>query len=196
MKISINKDDFVNKLETRTIKVETATPEELAPFGVVLGRNENVEPLPINLYDGTVKVRRLGKFISDETTEMPVCTVQRRPLVATHLERHLKHTQTFVSLGAKPFVMLLSLPTDGELPNIDEVRAFLFDGSAGFMLNIGTWHEFPFVLVDDTDLLTILRPEATDGLTIDNVAGNEAVSPDLEKRDMAARFGVNMALEL
>ena len=35
MKISINKDDFVNKLETRTIKVETATPEELAPFGVV-----------------------------------------------------------------------------------------------------------------------------------------------------------------
>ena len=75
-------------------------------------------------------MRRLGKFISDETTEMPVCTVQRRPLVATHLERHLKHTQTFVSLGAKPFVMLLSLPTESELPNIDEVRAFIFDGSA------------------------------------------------------------------
>jgi ureidoglycolate lyase len=186
----------VKKIKIKTVKVETATPEELAPFGVVLGRNENVEPLPINLYGGTVKVRRLGTFISDETTEMPVCTVQRRPLVATHLERHLKHTQTFVSLGAKPFVMLLSPPTDSELPNIDEVRAFLFDGSAGFMLNIGTWHEFPFVLVDDTDLLTILRPEATDGLTIDNVAGNEAVSPDLEKRDMAARFGVNMALEL
>jgi hypothetical protein len=52
------------------------------------------------------------------------------------------------------------------------------------------------VLLDDTDVLTILRSEATNGLEIDNVIGNEAVSPDLEKRDMGARFGVNIAIEL
>lgn len=186
----------MKNIEIKTVKVETATPEALAPFGVVLGRNENVKPLPINLYNGTVQVRRLGEFISDETTEIPVCTVQRRPLVAEYMERHHKHTQTFVSLGAKPFIMLLSPPTETELPNLDEARAFMFDGTAGFMLNIGTWHEFPFVLLDDTDVLTILRTEATNGLEIDNVIGNEAVSPDLEKRDMGARFGVNIALEL
>ena len=159
----------MKNIEIKTVKVETATPEALAPFGVVLGRNENVKPLPINLYNGTVQVRRLGEFISDETTEIPVCTVQRRPLVAEYMERHHKHTQTFVSLGAKPFIMLLSPPTETELPNLDEARAFLFDGTAGFMLNIGTWHEFPFVLLDDTDVLTILRSEATNGLEIDNV---------------------------
>ena len=101
----------MKNIEIKTVKVETATPEALAPFGVVLGRNENVKPLPINLYNGTVQVRRLGEFISDETTEIPVCTVQRRPLVAEYMERHHKHTQTFVSLGAKPFIMLLSPPT-------------------------------------------------------------------------------------
>ena len=64
------------------------------------------------------------------------------------------------------------------------------------MLHIGTWHEFPFVILDDTDVLTILRAEATNGLEVDNVIGNEAVSPDLEKRDMGARFGINIALQL
>ena len=183
-------------IKIKTVKVETATQEALAPFGVILGRNEKVKPLPISLYNGTVKVRRLGNFISDETTEIPVCTVQRRPLIAEYMERHHKHTQTFVSLGAKPFIMLLAPPTDTELPNLDEARSFLFYWNAGFMIHIVTLHEFPFVILDDTDVLTILRAEATNGLEVDNVIGNEAVSPDLEKRDMGARFGINIALQL
>ena len=39
-------------------------------------------------------------------------------------------------------------PTDGELPNLDQVRAFLFHGDAGLSMHIGTWYEFPFALVD------------------------------------------------
>ena len=70
----------MKNIEIKTVKVETATPEALAPFGVVLGRNENVKPLPINLYNGTVQVRRLGEFISDETTEIP-----------SHLTPDLRH---------------------------------------------------------------------------------------------------------
>ncbi len=186
----------MSNLKVKTIKVETPTAEALAPFGVVLGRDENVEPLPIELYNGTVKVRRLGKFISDDTTELPVCTLQRRPLVAEYMERHVKHTQAFVSLGGKPFIALFAPPSESELPNLDEARAFLFDGSAGFMMHVGTWHEFPFAVLDNTDLLTILRAEATNDLKVDNVIGNEAVGPDLEKRDMAARFGLRIELEM
>lgn len=186
----------MSEVQVKTIKVETPTAEALAPFGVVLGRDENVEPLPITLYNGTVKVRRLGKFISDDTTELPVCTLQRRPLVATHMERHMKHTQAFVPLGAKPFIALFAPPTDAELPDLDQARAFLFDGNAGFMMHIGTWHEFPFAVLDNTDVLTILRAEATDDLKVDNVIGNEAVGADIEKRDMVARFGVRIELEM
>ena len=82
-------------IKIKTVKVETATQEALAPFGVILGRNEKVKPLPISLYNGTVKVRRLGNFISDETTEIPVCTVQRRPLIAEYMERHHKLVYEF-----------------------------------------------------------------------------------------------------
>lgn len=186
----------MSEIKPLKIKVETPTAEALAPFGVVLGRDDSVEPLPIDLYEGTVKVRRVGEFVSDEKTEMPVCTLQRRPFIAEYMERHTEHTQAFVSLGSKPFVALFAPPNEEELPNLDDARAFLFDGSAGFMMHRGTWHEFPFALVDDTDLLVILRSVATEGLKNDNVIGNEAVGPDLEKRDMAARFGVRIELEL
>lgn len=186
----------MTEIQTLTIKVETPTLEALAPFGVVLGRNENVEPMPIDLYEGTVKVRRVGEFISDEKTEMPICTLQRRPFIAEYMERHTEHTQAFVPLGSKPFVALFAPPSDAELPDLEQARAFLFDGSVGFMMHRGTWHEFPFAVVDDTDLLVILRSVATDGLKSDNVIGNEAVGPDLEKRDMAARFGLKIQLEL
>ncbi len=186
----------MSEVQVKIVQVETASPEALAPFGVILNGNESVEPLPIDLYNGTVKVRRIGKFISDETTELPVCTLQRRPLVATHMERHFKHTQTFVPLGGKPFVVLFAPPTDTELPNLDDAKAFLFDGSAGFMMHIGTWHEFPFAVLDNTDVITILRAEATDDLKVDNVIGNEAVGNDIEKRDMVARFGVRIELKM
>ena len=36
----------------------------------------------------------------------------------------------------------------------------------------------------------------TDGLVRDNVVQNEAVSPDLEKRDLGMRCGVNFKVEL
>ena len=31
-------------------------------------------------------------------------------------------------------------------------------------MHIGTWHEFPFALIDDTQLIVVLRREATKGL--------------------------------
>lgn len=186
----------MSDIKTLKIKVETPTAEALAPFGVVLGRDDNVAPMPIDLYEGTVKVRRVGEFISDDKTEMPICTLQRRPFIVEYMERHTEHTQAFVPLGSRPFVALFAPPSEGELPNLDDARAFLFDGSVGFMMHRGTWHEFPFAVLDDTDLLVILRSVATDGLQTDNVIGNEAVGPDLEKRDMAARFGVRIELQL
>ncbi|MEL7027709.1 MAG: ureidoglycolate hydrolase, partial [Pseudomonadota bacterium] len=72
----------------------------------------------------------------------------------------------------------------------------IFDGSAGFMMHVGTWHDFPFAVFDDTNLLVILRREATDGLTRDNVIQDEAEGPDLEKRDLMARTNTLIRFEL
>lgn len=184
------------EMKIRVLTAKPATPEALAPYGQILGYDPNVPPLPIDFYDGKAQVRRVAQFVSDDQTELPVVTVNRRPLEVRWMERHPKHTQGFISLGAKPFVAVFAPPSEAETPDIDKVEAFIFDGQAGFLMHRNTWHEFPFAVVDDTNLLVILRREATDGLKRDNVIDGEAVGPDLIKRDLQARFGVTFRIVL
>lgn len=182
--------------QTLTVKVQSATPEKLAKYGKVLGYDPNVEPLPIDFYGGAAKVRRVAEFRAQGEIEMPITTLQRRPFEVQYMERHPLHTQSFISLGGKPFVACFAPPNDKELPDLDQVEAFLFDGSAGFMMHENTWHEFPFALVDDTQLMVILTKQATEGLVKDNVIQNEAVGPDIQKRDLKQRLGVSIRLEV
>jgi len=106
------------------------------------------------------------------------------------LERHFKHTQVFLPLGGKPFIAVLAPPTDTDLPNIDEAKAFLFDGQAGLSMHLGTWHEFPFALVEDTQLVVLLRQETSKSLKSENVFDGEGLGPDLDKKDITRRLGV------
>jgi ureidoglycolate lyase len=179
-----------------SIQVKTATVEALAPYGIVLGYDPSVAPMPIDFYDGAAKVRRVADFKSQGDIEMPIVTVQRRALHVRWMERHFKHTQAFISLGSKPFIGVFAPANDKEVPDLDKIEAFLFDGTAGFMMHIGTWHDFPFVLLDDTNLLVILTKAATDGLVRDNVIQDEAIGEDLDKKDLLARLNVRISLVL
>lgn len=191
-----NAAEKVDDADIITVKVQTPTAEKLKKYGTVLGFNPQVEPLPIEFYDGAAKVRRVAEFRAQGDIEMPITTLQRRPLVVRYMERHPLHTQAFVSLGGKPFIACFAPPNEKELPDLDQVEAFLFDGSAGFMMHENTWHEFPFAVLDDTQLMVILTRQATDGLVKDNVIQNEAVGPDIQKRDLKARLGVSIRLEV
>ena len=64
------------------------------------------------------------------------------------MERHFKHNQVFLLLAGRSFLAVQAPPTDGELPNLDQVRVLLFHGDAGLSMHIGTWYKFPFALVD------------------------------------------------
>lgn len=174
----------------RELKVEPATPEVLAPFGQVLGVHDQVQPLPIGFYEGKVTVYAPVQFQSDEDTLLTVATVDRRDLRVQWMERHFKHTQTFIPLGGKPFIAVLAPPNDKELPDLDQVRAFLFDGSSGFTLKVGTWHEFPFALVDQSNVIVILRKETSRNLMKEQVIAGEAHGPDLDKKDLVVRTGI------
>ena len=172
------------------------TRETLAPYGQILAYDESVGPMPIDFYDGAVKVRRMVDFVSDEQTEMPLVTIDRRPLDVRWMERHFKHTQGFIPLDKKPFVVVMAPPNDAETPDLDKVEPFRFDGTGAFFMKLGTWHEFPFALEDRTNVIVVLRREATDGLVRDNVIQDEASSPDLDKKDLQKRCKVTFRVEL
>lgn len=174
--------------EVRYLEVERPTPETIAPFGQIVG-GPTPAAQPSGFYDQQVTTWR-PEFISDAETELAVCTLKRRPLRVRWMERHFKHTQVFLPLGGKPFVAVLAPPNAGELPDLDQARAFLFEGQAGLCMRLGTWHEFPFALIDDTQVVVILRAEATRGLQKENIIDGEGFSPDLDKKDVSRRLGV------
>jgi ureidoglycolate lyase len=177
-------------MQIRTLIVETPTAEAIAPFGELVGADPTA-PKPEGSFYKAVSTYR-PTFISDAETEIAVCTLQRRPIRVQWMERHFKHTQVFLPLGGKPFLAVLAPPTDTDLPDLDQARAFLFDGQAGLSMHLGTWHEFPFALIDGTQLVVILRSEATEGLKSENVVGGEAHNGDIDKKDIVRRLGVTL----
>jgi ureidoglycolate lyase len=181
---------MVNTVRELVIHAEEATPAALEGYGDILGRTD--VPVVISEFMTAVELRKPVRFSSDDKTILSLATVHRRPLEVRWLERHYKHTQTFIPLGGKPFVIALAKPTATEFPDPEDVRAFLFDGSCGITMHIGTWHEFPFALVDPTDMVVILRSETNENLH--NVSDNEASGDDLDKRDVFKRAGVRINL--
>jgi ureidoglycolate lyase len=175
-----------------TLDLTPATAEALAPFGWIIGADADAPARPLGFYNGVS--RKPAQFVSDAGTELSVVSLRRRPLRVQWIERHWKHTQAFVPLGGKPVVAVMAPPCDGDLPPLDSLRAFLFDGHAGFCMKIGCWHEFPFALVDGTDLLIILRGETVSDLK--RVENGEAFGEDLDKKNLVARTGTIVEVRL
>ncbi|HIF08635.1 MAG TPA: ureidoglycolate hydrolase [Sneathiellales bacterium] len=183
-----------SKLERRVLTLEPATAEALAPFGDILGSAGGVEFGAAGFYDGKVQTCNPTKFVSDDDTALTLAKIDRRPFEVRFLEQHFKHTQSFIPLGGKPFVVVMAPPTHTDLPDIDTVRAFLFDGSAGFNMKIGTWHEFPFAVEDGTEVIVILRNETNRDLR--KVEGGEAHGADVDKKNIQNRFGIVFEVDI
>lgn len=173
----------------RRLPVEHADAATVAPYGVLVAADAARQPRTSAFYGDKVELWSQPDFRSDADTCLSVARAHPRAREVLWMERHFKHTQTFVSLGARPFIMVLGAPTVGPAPDPDNVRALRFDGGAGFMLHIGTWHEFPFAVADSADLLVILRNETNRDLEVRE--NDEALGGDLEKRNLRARLGFN-----
>ncbi|MDE0799210.1 MAG: ureidoglycolate lyase [Rhodospirillaceae bacterium] len=177
-------------IERRILEAKPATPEALAPYGQILGAGTGGGTGVSDFYEGAVAISKPVDFKSDDDTELTFATLQPRKFEIKYLERHFKHTQTFIPLGGKPFVAVFGAPTEGEMPDINSLEAFRFDGQAGFAMHIGTWHEFPFAIEADTNIVVILRHETMRNLSTENVKNDEAQGPDLDKKNLVQRTGV------
>ena len=185
-----------NQPASRRIPVEPAELAALQAFGQIIGHDNVSAPVSADFYAAAVTTSRPVDFRSAGPVELSLASVTPRPGRVHYMERHFLHTQTFIPLRGKPFVLVMAPPGDRDLPDLDLVRAFYFDGSAGFLMHIGTWHEFPFALQADTDLVVILSAQTTLDLKNRSEDGSEASGPDLQKLDIAARTGVVLEFDL
>lgn len=175
--------------DTDVIQAEPATQTALAPFGdliaVDVGAGRAVADYRATLW-------KPADFASDADTTLSTVRLNKRPFTIRWLERHFKHTQVFLPLNGKPFVVALAPPGSGDMPDMSDVRAFRFNGSQGICMKVGTWHEFPFPLKDDTQAIVILRHETNRDLQ--RKTGTEAFGDDLDKKDVEARWGKTLTV--
>jgi ureidoglycolate lyase len=192
---------------TVTLPVEPATPEALRGYGYVIGRPDTEVRGRIDYYGDAAQVRTPVQFVSNDDITLNLVTFNRREPVVRWMEYHAKHTQTFIPLGGKPFIMVLGKPTrrrpdrtvderQPDLPDLDNVRAFHFDGSCGVCMHVGTWHEVPFPLQDGSHFVAIVTNETNRNLEEHDPVNFEADGGDLVKRNLLHRFGRLLRIEL
>jgi len=188
----------------RVLKPILATPETLAGYGWIIGTPAGVERDKIDFYGREVRVTHPAEFRSNDDTCLNLVSFRTRPLKVRWMEYHTKHTQTFIPLDGKAFYMVLGKPTcrrpDGSFdetqpgePNLDDVRCFYFDGSAGIVMHVGTWHEVPFPIDGDTHFVCICTNETNDNLEHQDENG-ESRGGDLDKVRIERRFGHGLVI--
>jgi ureidoglycolate lyase len=184
-------------IETRTITVETVTPENFAPYGDYVAPHGQ-ERLPINLYGEYVDTYK-QVIESDQPLEYMITTMRFRGNEVRFIERHMELTQTFIPLGGAPYVLVVAEPdcpeADG-IPDVSHMRAFLTPGNVALQIHRGTWHEIPFPLQATQDCLTLSHQALTRGLASEQDAKQSIDRLDVEKRNIREVAGYAVAIEL
>jgi ureidoglycolate lyase len=189
-----------------SIPVVPATAAGLAPYGYLIGPPDSEVKGRIDYYGDAVQVRTPAKFVSNDDMMLNLVTFNRRDPIIRWMEYHNKHTQTFIPLAGRPFIMVLGEPTrrrpDGsidasqqDLPQLDNVRGFYFDGSAGICMHIGTWHEVPFPLLDRTSFVAIVTNETNRNLE-EHDENFESEGGDLVKRQLIRRLNTELRIDM
>lgn len=182
--------------ETILLPLERPDTDALAPFGHLVGQPDDSELMPIDFYKGAVKVSKPAPFLCEHPVDLSLAMVDPRESEVRYMERHFQHTQVFMPLGGKPFVVVMAPPSSGDMPDLSAARAFLFDGSAGFLMHVGTWHEFPFAVEPSTEIVVILSNQTGYDLRNNDPLTEEAFGPDLDKKDIVARAGKKLSFEV
>ena len=128
-----------------TVVAEPLTADAFAPFGQVLSSART------GTDDAVIELR------GGEVFHLNVLSYDRRPLRCDHLNAHHKATQALFALGGKPTLLVVAPAgsTFGSAADLDVVRAFVCDGTAGVNLSLGTWHWGPYPLTDHVDLVNL-----------------------------------------
>ena len=125
--------------KTLHIKAEPLTTEAYRPFGQVIGLD-----------------KAQMKIVNDRF-HMSIINMKHQPFRITHLNRHIKSTQAFVPLAGKASIIVVAPPTvNMDNPeDLQQIKAFINDGSCGVNIDLGTWHMAPLPLGPDVSVVNV-----------------------------------------
>jgi ureidoglycolate lyase len=155
------------------IRIEPLTAEAFAPFGRLIDVGDRAPD-----YVGASGTE--GWHVAFESGR-PLVSLLRTPFQGLRfktMERHFHVSQAFIPLGGEHAAVAVAPRSDdaANVPKLDEIRAFLLDGSKGYVLHRGTWHSldrFP-LRPPDTRFVMLTDHETQTDLTAANAAARPA----------------------
>ncbi|MFN6565856.1 ureidoglycolate lyase [Dendronalium sp. ChiSLP03b] len=180
------------------IPVIDATPENIKPYGHVLGDDVSKPGLGIPFYQ-----ERVLEGENIDFTYRGIATFRTAKILPGYppiiwLERHMHMTQMFIGLGQAPFIMVMAPPNheNGEnLPTLNQVKALRFPAGYGLLLHLGTWHDFPIACDRPVVILTANSDEVVTALS-QMQAADEMNQGDVYKISLPKRLNYEIHLDI
>ena len=164
------------------------TEDSFRPYGTLLAPGSGPPD-----FKGVASVGWKAPFEVDDVPLLMLLVSRFSGMQFSRLERHFAVTQTFIPLGPNPALLAVAAPTDaGVIPQPEDVRAFIIDGSYGYVLKRGTWHSvdrYPLYEAETQVVIVTSRATQTEIETQDRAAWHLT-----QEVDYAVHFGVTFEL--
>lgn len=142
----------------KELKVIPLTKKDFEPFGTLIEVPEagpTISDASLDYWGGLAD-------LDIENPQVSFLRVKRREFLLDRIERHVNITEVFIPLeGMSIFPVAPPRGVDdlkAEVP-LDEIKAFLLDGSKGIVFKKGAWHWPPFPLTETATFAVILGAE-------------------------------------
>lgn len=144
----------------KTIQIQNLNIENFTPFGEVISSTGHdffyINDMHTQRYHALVSTEvdknaqiGISLFRNIKTTTFPLNIMM--------LERHPKGSQAFIPMQGQKFVVIVAKSLDANTPNLNEIYAFITDGSQGVNYRAGTWHHPLLTLESPSDFAVIDR---------------------------------------
>jgi len=140
-------------MKEMTIKI--LARENFEPFGTIIEPPSTKPTISNQSFDYWGGLTKLDV----EKPQVSFLVVKKRDFSLDKIERHVKLTEVIIPLEGTS-VFPLGPPKDIEDPKakvpLDELVAFLLDGSKGIVMKKGTWHWAPFPITEKATFAVML----------------------------------------
>jgi ureidoglycolate lyase len=145
-------------MSAREVRVKPLTRDNFKPYGTLIEAPEAkpaISDAALDYWGGLADLN-IGR------PQVSFLKVKRREFLLDRIERHVRITEVFIPLEGVS-IFPVAPPRDVENPKaevpLNEIEAFLLDGSKGIVFKKGAWHWPPFPLTETATFAVILSAE-------------------------------------
>ena len=154
----------------RKLKIEPLTEEAFRPYGELISAKDRTPD-----YENEAGSKVWSSDVQvDGAPQLVLVRGQYLGFQFKIMEQQYGVTMSYIPMGGPPCVLAVAPPTDRDAsPKPEDVRAFLLDGSQGYVLKRNTWHaldRFP-LFPGVSDWIVFTDRETIDDLKASNHRG-------------------------